>query len=100
MNIPEKIEMPAPTAWPLALAFGMTLVFAGFVTAASVSILGALLAVAGAVGWFREVLPTESQEWVALDQQEVAIATSRLNVERMGGYRVSRIWLPVEIHPV
>ena len=64
MKIPEKIEMPAPTAWPIVLAFGLTLVFAGFVTAASVSILGAILAVAGAVGWFRQVLPVESHELV------------------------------------
>ncbi|HTF70365.1 MAG TPA: hypothetical protein VK638_47580, partial [Edaphobacter sp.] len=63
MNIPDKIEVPAATAWPIVLAFGLTLVFAGFVTAASVSILGAILAVAGAAGWFREVLPVESLEW-------------------------------------
>jgi hypothetical protein len=100
MEIPERIEMPAPTAWPLALAFGMTLVFAGFVTAASVSILGAVLAVSGAVGWFREVLPTESQEWVVVERQEVSISTSRQNVERMGVSGVSRAWLPIEIHPV
>jgi hypothetical protein len=100
MQIPEKIEMPAPTAWPLALAFGMTLLFAGFVTAASVSVLGAMLAVAGAIGWFREVLPNESQEWVSVEHEEVSVATSRLNVERMGGFRISRMWVPVEIHPV
>lgn len=98
--MPEKIEMPAPTAWPLALAFGLTLVFFGFVTAAPVSILGALLAVTGAVGWFRQVLPSESQEWIAADHEEVSIATSRLRVERMGGVRASRVWLPIEIHPV
>ena len=57
MKLPEKIEMPAATAWPLVLAFGFTLVFAGFVTAASVSILGTILIVAGAAGWFRQVLP-------------------------------------------
>ena len=56
MNTPEGIEMPAPTAWPAVMAFGLTLVFAGLVTAVPVSILGAILAVAGAVGWFREVL--------------------------------------------
>ena len=28
----ESIEMPAPTAWPIVLAFGLTLVFAGMVT--------------------------------------------------------------------
>jgi len=54
MNIPDKIEVPAATAWPIVLAFGLTLVFAGFVTAVSVSILGAILAVAGAVGWFHQ----------------------------------------------
>jgi hypothetical protein len=100
MQIPERIEMPAPTAWPLALAFGMTLVFAGFVTAASVSILGAVLAVSGAVGWFREVLPNESEEWVTVNREELSVGTSRQNVERMGGGRVSRMWLPVEIRPV
>src|SRR5579862_3537421 len=100
MQIPERIEMPAPTAWPLALAFGMTLMFAGFVTAASVSILGAVLALAGAIGWFREVLPSESHEWAAADPEEVLIATSRPGVERMAGFGASRMWLPVEIHPV
>jgi hypothetical protein len=100
MQIPERIEMPTPTAWPLALAFGMTLVFAGFVTAASVSILGAVLAVSGAIGWFREVLPNESQDWVTVDREEVSVATSRQSVEQMGGLPVSRIWLPVEIRPV
>ena len=64
MKIPEKIEVPAPTAWPIVLAFGLTLVLAGFVTAASVSLLGVVLAIAGAVGWFREVLPVESHESV------------------------------------
>jgi len=77
MNIPDKIEVPAATAWPIVLAFGLTLVFAGFVTAVSVSILGAILAVAGAVGWFREVLPVESLEWATVVQEEIAIETSR-----------------------
>jgi hypothetical protein len=100
MQIPERIEMLASTAWPLALAFGLTLVLFGFVTAVSVSILGAVLAVSGAVGWFREVLPNESEESVTVDHQEVSIATSRVSVERMGGFPGPRVWLPIEIHPV
>ncbi len=36
-----SVELPAPTAWPIVLAFGLTLVFAGLVTSASVSLLGA-----------------------------------------------------------
>jgi hypothetical protein len=43
----QTIELPAPTAWPIILAFGITLVFAGLVTSDSVSILGALLAITG-----------------------------------------------------
>jgi len=101
MDTPNKIEVPAPTAWPIVLAFGLTLVFAGMVTAASVSILGGVLAVAGAVGWFREVLPVESHEWVTVAADEVAIATSREAVERIGaGPTLPRAWLPVESYPI
>ena len=101
MNIPDRIEVPAATAWPIVLAFGMTLVFAGFVTAVSVSILGAILAVAGAVGWFREVLPVESLEWAPVVQEEIAIETSRESVEHVTDVRrISRAWLPIEIYPI
>jgi len=101
MNIPKEIEMPAATAWPLVLAFGFTLIFAGFVTAGSVSILGAILTVAGAVGWFRQVLPVESHEWAPVVQQEIAIETSRESVERLRGVgEIPRAWLPIETYPI
>jgi hypothetical protein len=101
MDTSKKIEVPAPTAWPIVLAFGLTLVFAGMVTAASVSILGAVLAAAGAVGWFREVLPVESHEWEPVTQEEIAIETSRESVERIApGRTLPRAWLPVEIYPI
>ena len=38
---PSEIKVPAGTAWPLVLAFGFTLVFAGLLTSVSASILGA-----------------------------------------------------------
>jgi hypothetical protein len=76
-------------------------VFAGFVTAASVSILGAILAIAGAVGWFRQVLPVESLEWAPVVREDVAIETSREAVERIAGIRaIPRAWLPLEIYPI
>ncbi len=101
MQTPEHIEMPAPTAWPLVLAFGLTLISAGMVTSPSVSILGAMLAVAGAVGWFRQVLPVESHEVTPVVQQEVAIETSRETVERIGSLReIPRAWLPLETYPI
>lgn len=101
MKIPEKIEMPAATAWPLVLAFGFTLVFAGMVTAAPVSILGAILTVGGAVGWFRQVLPVELHEFEPVVDQEIRIKTSRAGVERLGGLgETPRAWLPVETYPI
>jgi hypothetical protein len=99
--VPAKIEVPAPTAWPIVMAFGLTLAFAGLVTAASVSILGAVLTIAGAVGWFREVLPAESHEWLPLVQEEVAVQTTRETVERIAGIGAApRAWLPLEIYPI
>jgi len=101
MNTPQKIEVPAPTAWPIVLAFGLTLVFAGFVTAFSVSILGGLLALTGAVGWFRNVLPVESHSCAAIVQEDIAIQTARERVARFEGIlAVPRAWLPVEIYPI
>jgi hypothetical protein len=101
MNIPEKIEVPAATAWPIVLAFGLTLVSAGFVTAGSVSILGAILAVAGAVGWFRQVLPVESHEWAPVDREEIAIERSHEAVQRITALQaIPRAWLPIEIYPI
>jgi hypothetical protein len=100
-GIAEQIEVPAPTAWPIVLAFGLTLVAAGMVTAASVSILGAVLAVVGAVGWFRNVLPEESHEWVPVVPEEITLQTSRVTVERIANISaVPRVWLPVEIYPI
>src|SRR5438270_11265146 len=62
-RVPQNtIELPAPTAWPIILAFGLTLVFAGLVTSTSVSILGAIFTLAGCVGWCRDVLPHEKHE--------------------------------------
>jgi hypothetical protein len=53
------IEAPAPTAWPLTMALGASLVAAGLLTDGLVSLLGAGLFVSGAVGWFGMVLPEE-----------------------------------------
>ena len=99
MNTQTKIEVATPTAWPIVMAFGLTLVAAGLATAGSVSVLGAVLAVTGAVGWFRQVLPVESHEWVPVVQEEIAIRTSRARVDRVMG-QVQRVWLPVEIYPI
>jgi len=95
------LELPAPTAWPLVLAFGTTLAFAGLVTSESVSVLGGVLVIAGAVGWFRNVLPHEAHESVPVMPEEPAIATTRRDVARLEvADQPKRAWLPLETYPV
>jgi hypothetical protein len=100
-RLPDVIEMPAPTAWPLALACGFTLLFAGLLTNASLSVLGLVLAVAGCAGWFREVLPREQEVAVPVVSEEVRIVTERKVVERLPvAPELVRVWLPVETYPI
>lgn len=97
----EKIELPTPTAWPILFAFGLTLLVGGLVTTVAITILGAVFVVTGAVGWFRQVLPVESREWVPVVREEVAIRTTRATVERVPGISLApRVWLPVHIYPI
>jgi hypothetical protein len=100
-TMPSAIEMPAPTAWPIVLAFGITLLFAGLVTSAAVSIFGGILAAAGAVGWFRDVLPFEAHEMVTVQAEVPAVTTSRPGVIPIAAAReLRRAFLPLEIYPV
>src|ERR1700722_16135333 len=98
---PSEIEVPAPTAWPFVLAFGLKLVFAGLLTSVSVSVLGAVLAVAGCVGWFREGFPHEHEVIVPVVPEEIRIATERSVVERLPvAADQLRAWLPVHTYPI
>jgi hypothetical protein len=97
----NKIELPAPTAWPIVLAFGITLLFAGLVTSEAVSVLGAIVSAAGAVGWFRDVLPQEAHESLPLEQPAPGVTTTRREVARLEyAHELKRAWLPVETRPI
>src|SRR5215469_16732770 len=96
-----EIEVPASTSWPLVLAFGLTLMFAGLLTSASVSALGVVLAAAGCVGWFREVFPQEHEETVPIVPEEHRVTTERRVVERVPvAPDLVRAWLPLETYPI
>src|ERR1700722_2260633 len=104
-GVPEattgKVNLPAPTPWPIVLAFGITLLLAGLVTSPSVSILGAILFVTASVGWFRDVLPHEKEETVEVKDEVTAVSTSRLEVERLPiAPELTRALLPLETYPV
>jgi hypothetical protein len=97
---PCEIEVPASTAWPFVLAFGFTLLFAGLVTSLSVSLLGAVLSVAGCIGWFCEVFPREHEEVVPVVAEDIRVTTERQIVELLPVGANVRAWLPVKTYPV
>jgi hypothetical protein len=101
MSDQETVEVPAPTAWPLVLAFGVALVLAALATSAIMGAIGAALAVVGAVGWFRAVLPHEEHERLVVSDEVVEVTTSRRAIEavpRAAGH--VRATLPLEIYPI
>ena len=94
------IETPAPTAWPMIFALGLTLAFAGLVTNVAVSMVGFILFIAGAVGWFRDVLPDEHHEMVRVEPAAAAIIPATIGVDCLQvGELGNRAILPLEIYP-
>src|SRR5262245_47408240 len=97
----NEIDLPAPTAWPLVLAAGCTLMFAGLLTDASLSILGVALAIVSSVGWFREVFPQDHEIAVAVVPGLHRVTTERRSVDRVAvAADQVRAWLPVQTYPV
>jgi hypothetical protein len=94
---PGTVRLPAPTSWPIVLAFGVTLLFAGLVTSASVSLLGAILVITGCVGWFRDILPHERHVEVPIVEEYAPITTARPQVARLPvAPDLPRVLLPLE----
>jgi hypothetical protein len=96
----ERVQQPAPTAWPMIAAFGLGFIFAGLVTSVVVSAVGLAMFFSGAVGWFREVFPVEHRESVAVEPVVPVRRPPRVPVKRMEvGVEGHRARLPVAIYP-
>lgn len=96
------IELPAPTFWPMVFAFAITLMFAGVVTHWSVSVVGLLMGLRSAVGWWRVVIPHEEHEEVAIDPtlRPAPIVNDMRSVVRLqAGEDHHRARVPETIHP-
>jgi hypothetical protein len=99
----DIIELPAPSVWPLVAAFGITLLCAGLVTHIAVSVIGLILGLRGAVGWFRDNLPVEQVEMVPIrpeaERAEPIKVSPRTAVHLRPGEDEHRVRIPAEIHP-
>src|SRR6266404_7944265 len=72
-EISNMIEVPAPTPWPFVTAFGLALLLAGLVTSLAVSVVGFVVVLRGAIGWFHDVLPVSRQELVQVLRAETPV---------------------------
>ena len=97
-----RIEMPSPTYWPMVLAFGLMLLFAGVLTHYSIGITGLVIAGRAAFGWWRDVIPHERHDLVPVSavlrpepMKQAARSVQHLEPGR-GGHRVV---YPETVHP-
>jgi hypothetical protein len=92
----EGVLLPVPTAWPLVLALGVSLVIAGMVTHWVISVLGLILVLRSSVGWFYEVLPHEHHASIAAIVEVIPVASTRETREKLPVGEDHRKLLPVE----
>lgn len=90
------VPMPRPTAWPMIMALGISLVMAAMVTNIAVGVLGLLLTIAGGVGWFLQVLPHEAHEDIAVRTEEIEITSPRTLARTAAAAPQRRTIIPVE----
>jgi hypothetical protein len=81
---------------------GITLLFAGVVTSATVSILGAVLCVSAFVGPLRKTLPLERHEAISVapDPASAIITCARTNRVEWSSRNSQQAQLPLEVYPV
>lgn len=96
----QSVHLPRPTAWPILLSMGITLMFAALVMNIGIGLLGLVLAVVSAIGWFRQVLPHEKHEDVPVLVAEMEVLPSTLTVTRIEVSEVHRAQLPLQTFPV
>jgi hypothetical protein len=92
----EGVLLPVPTAWPVVLALGVSLLITGMVTHWVISVLGAVLMVRSMVGWFFEVLPHEHHVSVPVQAEVIAISTLRTTRAQLPIDAKHRKLLPIE----
>ena len=90
------IHLPAPTAWPILMALGVTLIFFSLVTSVWVMWLGVALLIFPAIGWFREVLPHEQPVDVEVDTTIVELEPSMEGVAKIEVNETHRAQLPLQ----
>jgi hypothetical protein len=94
------VQLPAPTAWPMVLALGVSLMLAGMVTHWVISLLGLLMVLPAIVGWFFQVLTHEHHVYVDVHAHVVEITSTRETLAHLPIDDSHRKLLPLETFSV
>jgi hypothetical protein len=98
----DGVELPTPTAWPLMCAFAITLLGLGLVTSLLVTLIGFIIGLIAAVGWFRSVFPTPKHLLVPLVTEDRRAAAVKVSERQISSLRIGqsshRVRIPVEVH--
>jgi hypothetical protein len=94
------IQLPAPTAWPMVLALGISLMLTGMVTHWVISLLGLMMAVPGIVGWFLQMFPHEHHVAVGVHADVIEIRSTRETMAYLPLGERHRKLLPLETFSV
>ena len=98
----EGVELPTPTTWPLMCAFGITLLGLGLVTTLVITLIGFIIGLIAAIGWFRSVFPTPKHILYPLADADRRPAPVRVSPRRIDhltyGESSHRTRIPVEVH--
>ena len=95
------VALPAPSVWPITLAFGVSLIATGLVTSLAISSLGILIFAIATIGWFRDIFPYEREEEILVEARPVEVQGGKRIVDRLElAPELARAVLPLEIYPV
>jgi hypothetical protein len=94
------VQLPAPTAWPMVFALGVSLMLAGMVTHWAISLLGLIMVIPGIVGWFFQVLPHEHHVYVDVHADAIEVTSSRESLAYLPIGDRHRKLLPIETFSV
>ncbi len=99
----EGVEMPASSFWPMVMAFGVMLLFAGLVTHYAVTIVGFVIALRAIFGWWHQVIPHEEHEFVPHRHPVERADPVRVSIHSVANLKAGqskhRVRIPEQIHP-
>jgi len=95
-----EVNTPAPTVWPFVMALGVTLICASLVTYYSIGVLGLVLFLVAAVGWFRQIVPHERHEHFTLLAKRAEVTPALRRVARIQLDETHRAQLPLQSYSI